>query len=108
MVRHEIVLGHGINKKLIEVDRAKIEVIVKLSMPKCVKDIRSFLGHTSFYWRFIKDLSKVARPLTNLLAKDVSFTFDDECINFWDKLKKELISVPIISAPYWSKPFEIM
>jgi len=40
--------------------------------------------------------------LTNLLAKDVSFTFDDECINFWDKLKKELISAPIISAPDWS------
>jgi len=43
-----------------------------------------------------------------MLAKDVSFTFDDECINYWEKLKKELISVPIISAPDWSKPFKIM
>jgi len=60
------------------------------------------LGHASFYWRFIKDLTKVSRPLTNLLAKDVSFTFDDECTNFWDKLKKELISALIISAPDWS------
>ena len=63
MVRYGIVLGHEISKKGIEVQRAKIEVIAKLSMPKCVKDIQSFLGHASFYWKFIKDFSKVARPL---------------------------------------------
>jgi len=108
MVRHGIVLGHEISKKGIEVDKSKIEVITKLPMPKCVKDIRSFLGHAGFYRGFIKDFSKIARPLTNLLVKDMSFTFDDECINSWDKLKKELISSPIISAPDWSKPFEIM
>jgi len=92
----------------IEVDKAKIEVITKLPMPKCVKDIRSFLGHAGFYRRFIKDFSKIARPLTNLLAKDVSFTFDAECMNSWEKLKRELISAPIISTPDWSNPFEIM
>ena len=66
-----IVLGHEISKKEIEVDRAKIEVIAKLPIPKCVKDIRSFLGHAGFYRRFIKNFSKISRPLTNLLAKDV-------------------------------------
>ena len=65
MVRYEIVLGL---KKRIEVDRAKIEVIAKLPIPKCVKDIRSFLGHAGFYQRFIKNFIKIARPLTNLLA----------------------------------------
>jgi len=108
MVRHEIILGHEISKKGIEVDKAKIDIIAKLPLPKCVKDIRSFLGHASFYQRFIKDFSKIARPLTNLLAKDVSFTFDAECMNSWEKFKRELISAPIISAPDWSKPFEIM
>jgi len=67
-------------------------------MSKCVKDIRSFLGRAGFYRRFIKDFSKIVRPLTNLLTKDVSFTFNDECINSSEKLKKELISAPIISA----------
>jgi len=81
MVRHGIVLGHEISKKGIEVDRAKIKVIAKLPMPKCVKDIRFFLGHASFYQKFIKNFSKIARLLTNLLVKDVSFTFDGECIN---------------------------
>ena len=90
MVKYEIVLGHEISKKGIEVDRAKIEVIARLSMPKCVKDIRSFLGHVSFYRRFIKDFSKIAGSLTNLLAKDVSFTFDDECIILGRSLRKSL------------------
>ena len=108
MGRHRIVLGHEISKKGIEVDRAKIEVITKLSMPKCVQDIRSFLGHAGFYRIFIKDFSKIARPLANLLAKDVSFTFDAECMSSWEKLKRELTSALIIFAQDWSKPFEIM
>ena len=60
--------------KRIEVDRTKIDIITKLPMPKCMKDIRSFLGHAGFYRMFIKDFSKIAGPLTNLLAKDVPFT----------------------------------
>jgi len=102
MVRHGIVLGHEIFKKGIEVDRAKIKVIAKLPIAKCVKDIWSFLGHAGFHQRFIKDFSKIARSLTNLLAEDVSFTFDNEYINSWDKLKKALISTPIIFVPDWS------
>ena len=103
MVRHGIVLGHEIFKNGIELDKTKIEVIAKLPGPKCIKDIRSFLGHAGFYRRFIKDFSKISRLLTNLLVMDVSFTFDSGSINAWEKLKNELISIPIISAPDWSK-----
>jgi len=63
------------------VGKAKIEVIAKLLEPKFIKDIRSFLGHTGFYHKFIKNFSKIARPLTNLLAKDMSFTFDSGSLN---------------------------
>ena len=45
MVQEGIVLGHSVSKRGIEVDKAKIEVIGSLPPPKCVKDIRSFLGH---------------------------------------------------------------
>jgi len=81
MVRHGIILGHEISKNEIKMEKAKIEVIAKLLVSKCVKDIRSFLGHVDFYRRFFKDFSKIARPLTNFLAKDVSFTFDSGCLN---------------------------
>jgi len=45
-----------------------------------VKGIRSFLGHAGFYRQFIKDFSKVAKPLSNLLNKDITFVFDEECM----------------------------
>ena len=62
-------------------------MIAKLPEPKCLKDIRSFLGHAGFYRRFIKEFSKIARPLTNLLGKDVPFHFDDGCLKAWEELK---------------------
>ena len=77
MVKYGIVLGHVISDKGIEVDRAKIEVIAKLSPPTSVKGVRSFHGHAGFYWRFIKDFSKISRPLCNLLTKESTFDFND-------------------------------
>ena len=62
-------------KKGIEVDKAKVELISNLPTPKCVRYIRSFLGHAGFYRRFIKDFSAIAHPLCNLLAKDVPFAW---------------------------------
>ena len=99
---------HKISRKQIEVDKAKIEVIAKLPMLKCVKDIRSFLGHAVSIVSSLRILAKLLGPLTSLLAKDVLFIFDEECPNAWEKLKMELISAPIVSAPDWSKPFEII
>ena len=64
MVQQGIVLGHKISNKGIEVDMAKVEVISKLPPPTPVKAIISFLRHAGFYRRFIKDFSKIARPLT--------------------------------------------
>nr|GFA63842.1 reverse transcriptase domain-containing protein [Tanacetum cinerariifolium] len=75
MVKEGIVLGHKILKKGIEVDKAKIEVISKLPHPTTVKGIRSFLGHAGFYRRFIKDFSKISRPMTHLLEKNSRSSF---------------------------------
>jgi len=82
-----IVLGHEVSSQGIEVDKAKVEVIAKLPEPKYIKDIRSFLGHAGFYRKFIKEFSKIARPLTNLLEKDVPFYFDEGCLKAWERLK---------------------
>ncbi|RVW35835.1 hypothetical protein CK203_108124 [Vitis vinifera] len=62
--------GNIISEKDIEVDKAKVELIVKLSSPTTVKGVRQFLGHAGFYRRFIKDFSKLSKPLCELLAKD--------------------------------------
>ena len=108
MVRKGIVLGHLVSERGIEVDKAKIDVIEHLPPLVNVKGIRSFLDHAGFYRRFIKDFSQIARPLTNLLAKDAPFEFTDECLRAFEILKKALISAPIIQPPDWSLPFEIM
>ena len=108
MVREGIVLGHLVSERGIEVDKEKIDVIECLPPPVNVKGIRIFLGHAGFYRRFIKDFSQIARPLTNLLAKDVPFEFTDECLKAFDILKKALVSAPIIQPPDWSLSFEIM
>ena len=95
MVREGIVLGHLVSKRGKEVDKAKIRVIEQLPPPVNIRRIHSFLGHAGFYRRFIKDFSHIARPLINLLAKDVPFEFDDACMKSFNILKKALISAPI-------------
>ncbi|XP_027101291.2 uncharacterized protein [Coffea arabica] len=108
MVCEGIVLGHKISSEGIEVDQAKIEVIERMPPPINVKGNRSFLGYMGFYRRFIKDFSKIAKPLCELLAKDVPFHFNDECLLGFNRLKKELVAAPIIVSPDWSLPFELM
>ena len=75
MVNKCIVLGHQISERGIVVDKAKVDAIEKMPCPKDIKGIRSFLGPVGFYRRFIKDFSKISRPLTNLLEMDVPFVF---------------------------------
>nr|GFB72353.1 reverse transcriptase domain-containing protein [Tanacetum cinerariifolium] len=94
MVKEGIVLGHKISKKGIEVDKAKIEVISKLPHPTTVKGIRSFLEHAGFYHHFIKEFSKISRPMTHLLEKNSPFIFSNES--------------PTLIAPNWDQPFELM
>nr|GEW46622.1 DNA-directed DNA polymerase [Tanacetum cinerariifolium] len=108
MVKEGIVLGHKISKKGIEVDKAKIEVISKLPHPTTVKGIRSFLRHAGFYRRFIKDFSKISRPMTHLLEKKSPFIFSNECIQAFRTLKENLTESSILIAPNWDQPFELM
>nr|GEV52661.1 reverse transcriptase domain-containing protein [Tanacetum cinerariifolium] len=108
MVKESIVLGHKISKNGIEVDKAKVDVIAKLPHPTTVKGICSFFGHADFYRRFIQYFSKIARPMTRLLEKDTPFFFSKECIEAFQTLKKKLTEAPILVAPDWDLPFELM
>ncbi|GJW68245.1 reverse transcriptase domain-containing protein [Tanacetum coccineum] len=61
-----------------------------------------------FYRRFIKDFSKISRPMTHLLEKNTPFIFSEECIQAFQTLKKKLTEAPILIAPNWDQPFELM
>ena len=108
MVTEGIVLGHKISIAGLEVDQTKIVVIKTLMLPTTVKGIRSFLGHARFYRRFIKDFSKISRPLCRLLEKDAKFYFDESCKTAFKEIKSRLVSAPIKLTPDWSNEFEIM
>ena len=108
MVTEGIVLGHKISATGLEVDQSKVSIIKTLAPPTTVKGVRSFLGHVGFYRRFIKDFSKIARPLCRLLEKDTRFNFDDFCRVAFEEIKIKLVQAPIMAAPYWDQGFEIM
>ena len=102
IVEKGIVLGHVISKKDIEVDKVKIKLIVNLPPPTNVKEVRQFLGHAGFYRRFIKDFSKLARPMCALLDKDAKFKWDENCQHCFEELKILLTTTPIVRRPKWT------
>ena len=97
MAKEGIVLRHRISTRGIEVDKSKIEIIEKLPPLSSMKGIRSFL-RVGFYKRFIKDFSKIAKPLSNILVQGAPFEFDDQCMQAFSILKEKLISAPIVVA----------
>ena len=108
MVTEGIVLGHKISATGLEVDQSKVSIIKTLAPPTTVKGVRSFLGHAGFYRRFIKDFSKIARPLCRLLEKDTRFNFGNSCKAAFEEIKIKLVQAPIMAAPEWDQGFEIM
>ncbi|RDX84355.1 Retrovirus-related Pol polyprotein from transposon 17.6, partial [Mucuna pruriens] len=94
MVIEGIVLRHLVSNRGIEIDKSKIDITTSLPNPTSVREVRSFLGHTNFYRRFIKNFSKLALPLSKLLQKD--------------ELNDRPTSTPILQAPKLDLPFELM
>ena len=108
MVQEGIVLGHQISARGVEVDIAKIEAIDKLHPASSIKGIRSFLGHAGFYRRFVKDFSQIAKPLSSFLVQGTPFDFNDQYVQAFSILKDRLVSAPIVIAPDWDLPFELI
>ena len=107
MVTEGIVLGHKIFAAGLEVDQEKV-VVKTLMPPTTIKGIKSFLGHAGFYRKFIKDFSKISRPLCRLLEKDANFDFDESYISAFDEIKSKLVTGPIMLTPDWNNDYEIM
>ena len=89
-------------------DQTKVSIIKTLLPPTTVKGRRSFLGHAGFYRRFIRDFSKIARPLCRILENDTKFNFDESYQSSFEEIRPRLVEAPIMAKPNWSKEFEIM
>ena len=77
-------------------DPAKVTAIVKWEAPENLTDVRSFLGFSNFYRRFIKGYSEVASPMVKLTRKDTPFKWDNQCQAAFQKLKDAFTSAPIL------------
>ena len=99
MVTEGIVLGKKIYVVGLEVNQAKVSIIETLMPPTTFKGIRSFLENAGFYRRFIKDFSKISRPLCRLLEKDIKFDFDKSCKFAFEEIKSRLVIAPIMATP---------
>ena len=98
-------IGHILSKDGIRIDPSKTDVISSWPRPKTYKHIRSFLGITNYYRKFIERYSQRSAPLRNLLSKDVPFKWGDAQEASFQDLKTALLSPPILRFPDSSKQY---
>ncbi|WVZ84046.1 hypothetical protein U9M48_031122 [Paspalum notatum var. saurae] len=100
-------LGHILSAKGVAVDPSKVEDVLNWKQPQTVTEIRSFLGLAGYYRRFIKDFSKIAKPMTALTQKNAKFAWSPKCEEAFGTLKKLLTSAPVLAQPDITKPFDV-
>ncbi len=86
-----VFLGHVISKEGTRLDPGKIHAVRQFPAPTAITNVRSFLGLTGYYRKYIKGYSRVAGPLFELTKKDVVFVWNQECQRAFDDLKKALV-----------------
>ena len=92
-------LGLIISKDSVTMDPTKVEGVKNWPTPSKVKHVQAFLGLANFYLRFIKDFSKIARPLTMLTCKDAPWTWEEAQENAFQTLKTAFTTAPILRIP---------
>ena len=100
-------LGHVIFGEGIAVDPTKVVTVTNWESPMTVGEIRSFLGLAGYYWRFIENFSKIAKPMTELLKKDTKFHCTEECEASFQEFKKRLTTALVLILSDIRKDFQV-
>ena len=106
-------MGHIVSSSGIKTDPRKVEAVKTWTIPKTITDVRSFLGFTNYYRRFIKDYAKVARPLNALISggnaskKKSLIEWSNDCQKAFDELKKLCTSAPVLAYANYKKEFQL-
>jgi hypothetical protein len=100
-----VFLGHIVSKEGIWPDPGKIDVVQRFPEPTTITNVRSFLGLTRYYRKYIKGYSRIAGPLFELTKKDVVFVWNQDCQRAFDDLKRALVDAPILVRPNFKEPF---
>ena len=114
LFRQELIyMDHVVSKNGIQTDPKKVEAMHKWPVPTNVTEVRSFLGFTNYYWKFIKKYAQVAKPLYKLmLGENASrkwnpIKWDSECQHTFDNLKELCTTTPILAYADFAKPFKL-
>jgi hypothetical protein len=100
-------LGYVISTRGVSVDPGKVKDVLNWMPPTTASEIQSFLGLGGNYRQFIKDFSKIAKPMTKLLEKNKTFEWTGECQASFEELRKHLTSAPVLDQPDLTKKFNI-
>lgn len=102
-------LGHIVTADGVKADPAKVESVAKYPTPKDPHELRSFLGMSNYFKRFIKAYAIQVEPLTRLLKKDCDYVWTEEQQIAFTSVKQALISAPVLRLPDWNSdtPFVI-
>jgi len=100
-------LGHRITDEGVKPDPQKIQCVQKFPVPNNVREVKTFLGLSGYYRRFIQNYRQIAKPLTTLLKKDTPYKWDDLCQQSFETLKNCLTQAPVLQYPDFSKPFNL-
>jgi hypothetical protein len=98
-------LGHVISSEGISTDPVKVQAVQSWPQPTNVEELRSFLGLTSYYRKFVRNFAVISKPLTNLLKKQVLFLWTSEHSEAFDALKAALTHAPVLAMPDFNLPF---
>ena len=92
-------LGHVVSPEGIGTDPEKVSDIAEWTIPRNVKEVRSFVGLCSYYRRYVEGFASIAKPLHALMQKNKRFEWTTDCQTAFERLKAALISPPILGMP---------
>ncbi|XP_074327433.1 uncharacterized protein LOC141665350 [Apium graveolens] len=99
-------LGHFISVEGITTDSRKVQAVANWPVPKSLKQLRSFLGLSGYYRKFVKSYAILCKPLTDLLKKG-AFSWNDQVQHAFEVVKQALMTAPVLALPNFSKIFII-
>jgi hypothetical protein len=100
-------LGHVISTGGVSVDPGKVKDVLNWMPPTTTSEIQSFMRLAGYYRRFVKDFSKIAKPMMKLFEKNKAFEWTTECQARFEELRKHLTSAPVLVLPNLTKKFDI-
>ena len=98
-------LGVILENRTVQMDLAKVKAVADWPPPQSVTDICSFLGFTGLYHYFIPNYSLIARPMIQLMQKNVPFNWDHSCTHAFEHLKSLMCTKQILQQPNYMKAF---